>query len=179
MVNCKKCVKKFKSDPSCSTNSNDQSVCSDCLKKKKLVDNFLIFFKSHLTKKSKKNIDNSPNQIPAEPINSPSCSFATHSAEPSPLSITSSEELSRDSIESSPNLLEPKVIIFEEPESKARFRFLAESKSAEFIKGVNSTQNVLTYTAIKILNYIGPVNIIVSCVTADEPYRYLQFENNC
>lgn len=66
----------------------------------------------------------------------------------------------------------PNIVIVEQPTSKPiRLRYESEVRSAVTIPGANSTSERKTYPTIKIVNYTGPVLIITSCVTSNEPYR--------
>lgn len=62
-----------------------------------------------------------------------------------------------------------RVEIVEEPEAnKMRFRYFCEGRSAGSILGVNSTDDVKTYPAIRVLNYDGAGIVVVSCVAVDK-----------
>lgn len=62
------------------------------------------------------------------------------------------------------------VEIVEQPASVTeRFRYKTERQVT--ILGVKSNGQFRTYPAIRILNYTGEAVVVVSCVTADEPYR--------
>uniref|UniRef100_A0A0K8VSJ7 Embryonic polarity protein dorsal n=1 Tax=Bactrocera latifrons TaxID=174628 RepID=A0A0K8VSJ7_BACLA len=64
------------------------------------------------------------------------------------------------------------VKIVEQPASKAvRFRYECEGRSAGSIPGVNSTSALRTYPTIEIVGYKGRSVCVVSCVSADPPYR--------
>ncbi|XP_059221786.1 embryonic polarity protein dorsal isoform X2 [Stomoxys calcitrans] len=66
----------------------------------------------------------------------------------------------------------PYIRIVEQPHPKGlRFRYICEGRSAGSLPGINSTPENKTYPTIEIVGYTGNVKIIVSCVTADEPYR--------
>uniref|UniRef100_T1JKR2 RHD domain-containing protein n=1 Tax=Strigamia maritima TaxID=126957 RepID=T1JKR2_STRMM len=66
----------------------------------------------------------------------------------------------------------PHIKILEQPAAKAlRFRYECEGRSAGSLPGANSTQEVKTYPTIQIVNYRGPVVVVVSCITKDLPYR--------
>lgn len=70
------------------------------------------------------------------------------------------------------NKLLPNIVIVEQPASRPlRLRYESEVRSAGSIPGANSTSERKTYPTIKVVNYTGPVCIITSCVTSDEPYR--------
>ncbi|XP_075152008.1 REL proto-oncogene, NF-kB subunit dorsal isoform X3 [Haematobia irritans] len=73
-----------------------------------------------------------------------------------------------------PNVIDgnPYIRIVEQPHPKGlRFRYICEGRSAGSIPGINSTPENKTYPTIEIVGYTGNVKIVVSCVTADEPYR--------
>ena len=60
------------------------------------------------------------------------------------------------------------IEILEQPTQQAiRFRYKCEDRAAAPIPGRNSTKASKTYPAIRIKGYIGPVILIVSCVTKD------------
>ncbi|XP_049305234.1 embryonic polarity protein dorsal-like [Bactrocera dorsalis] len=64
------------------------------------------------------------------------------------------------------------VKIVEQPASKAvRFRYECEGRSAGSIPGVSSTSALRTYPTIEIVGYKGRSVCVVSCVSADPPYR--------
>lgn len=68
------------------------------------------------------------------------------------------------------------VRITEQPASKAlRFRYECEGRSAGSIPGVSSTQDNKTYPSIEIVGYKGRAVVVVSCVTKDQPYRYISY----
>lgn len=67
-----------------------------------------------------------------------------------------------------------RVEIIEEPLSKAmRFRYECERRTNAIIYGANSTVDKKTYPTIRIIGYTGEALVIVSCVTAEEPYKYV------
>ncbi|XP_039970878.1 embryonic polarity protein dorsal-like [Bactrocera tryoni] len=64
------------------------------------------------------------------------------------------------------------IKIVEQPASKAvRFRYECEGRTAGSIPGVNSTPALRTYPTIEIVGYKGRSVCVVSCVSADPPYR--------
>lgn len=66
------------------------------------------------------------------------------------------------------------VRITEQPAPKAlRFRYECEGRSAGSIPGARSTQDTKTYPSIEIVGYKGRAVVVVSCVTKDEPFRYV------
>ncbi|XP_017025638.1 embryonic polarity protein dorsal isoform X1 [Drosophila kikkawai] len=67
----------------------------------------------------------------------------------------------------------PHLRIVEEPTNNIiRFRYKCEGRTAGSIPGMNSnSENGKTFPTIEVCNYDGPVVIVVSCVTSDEPYR--------
>lgn len=68
----------------------------------------------------------------------------------------------------------PEVRIIEQPASKAlRFRYECEGRSAGSIPGVNSTSENKTYPTIQVQGHQGRAVVVVSCVTKDEPFRYI------
>lgn len=68
----------------------------------------------------------------------------------------------------------PYIMIVEQPASKGlRFRYECEGRSAGSIPGANSTPENKTYPSIKIEGHSGRAVVVVSCVTKDEPYRYI------
>lgn len=68
------------------------------------------------------------------------------------------------------------MVILEQPASMgARFRYECEGGSTASIPGVSSTSKNKTYPTIQILGYFGKAVVVVSCVTADPPYRYIYF----
>ncbi|XP_019892113.1 dorsal-related immunity factor Dif [Musca domestica] len=116
------------------------------------------------------------NEIPAtenqtiadtRPVASPG-SMSSSSASSSPTYTSLSQRSPQ------PNVIEgnPYIRIVEQPHPKGlRFRYICEGRSAGSIPGINSTPDNKTYPTIEIVGYTGNVKIIVSCVTADEPYR--------
>ncbi|XP_075974588.1 embryonic polarity protein dorsal-like [Anticarsia gemmatalis] len=66
--------------------------------------------------------------------------------------------------------IRPYVIISEQPARRERsFRYQAEGRVGN-IPGANSTPERKTYPAIQITGYRGPIKLVVSCVTENEPY---------
>ncbi|XP_037712358.1 embryonic polarity protein dorsal isoform X1 [Drosophila subpulchrella] len=67
----------------------------------------------------------------------------------------------------------PYLRIVEEPTNNIiRFRYKCEGRTAGSIPGMNSSPETgKTFPTIEVCNYDGPVVIVVSCVTIDEPYR--------
>lgn len=66
----------------------------------------------------------------------------------------------------------PYIRIIEEPTNKIiRFRYKCEGRTAGSIAGMNSTPEAKTFPTIEIVDYSGPVVVVVSCVTRDKPYR--------
>ncbi|XP_030564899.1 embryonic polarity protein dorsal isoform X2 [Drosophila novamexicana] len=66
----------------------------------------------------------------------------------------------------------PYIRIVEEPTNKIiRFRYKCEGRTAGSIAGMNSTPEAKTFPTIEIVDYSGPVVVVVSCVTRDKPYR--------
>lgn len=66
---------------------------------------------------------------------------------------------------------EGRVEIYENPAPKLkRFRYESEGRSAP-LEGVRSTPTAKTFPSIKVVNYTGRARVVVSCVTADAPYR--------
>ncbi|XP_016963141.1 embryonic polarity protein dorsal isoform X1 [Drosophila biarmipes] len=67
----------------------------------------------------------------------------------------------------------PYLRIVEEPTNHIiRFRYKCEGRTAGSIPGMNSSSETgKTFPTIEVCNYDGPVVIVVSCVTSDEPYR--------
>lgn len=67
----------------------------------------------------------------------------------------------------------PHLRIVEEPTSNIiRFRYKCEGRTAGSIPGMNSSSETgKTFPTIEVCNYDGPVIIVVSCVTSDEPFR--------
>ncbi|TRY78048.1 hypothetical protein TCAL_06620 [Tigriopus californicus] len=64
------------------------------------------------------------------------------------------------------------VKILEQPASKGlRFRYECEGRSAGSIPGANCTNEKKTFPTIEIVGYTGRAVVVVSCVTADPPYR--------
>lgn len=62
--------------------------------------------------------------------------------------------------------------ILVQPQGKGlRFRYECEGRSAGSIPGVGSTSENKTFPTIKVCNYQGPITIVVSLVTKDQPYR--------
>lgn len=67
------------------------------------------------------------------------------------------------------------VKITEQPASKAlRFRYECEGRSAGSIPGVLSTPENKTFPSIQVVGYKGRAVVVVSCVTKDPPYRYVE-----
>lgn len=61
------------------------------------------------------------------------------------------------------------VKIVEQPAGKSfRFRYESEGRSSGSIQGENSTHNNPSYPKISVHNYIGPITVIVSCVTNEK-----------
>ncbi|XP_068140692.1 dorsal-related immunity factor Dif-like [Drosophila tropicalis] len=67
----------------------------------------------------------------------------------------------------------PRIRIVEEPTNNIiRFRYKCEGRTAGSIAGMNSSpESGKTFPTIEIVDYKGPVVVVVSCVTKDEPYR--------
>ncbi|XP_017063896.1 dorsal-related immunity factor Dif isoform X2 [Drosophila eugracilis] len=67
----------------------------------------------------------------------------------------------------------PYLRIVEEPTNHIiRFRYKCEGRTAGSIPGMTSSSETgKTFPTIEVCNYDGPVIIVVSCVTSDEPYR--------
>ncbi|XP_016993627.2 dorsal-related immunity factor Dif isoform X2 [Drosophila takahashii] len=67
----------------------------------------------------------------------------------------------------------PYLRIVEEPTNHIiRFRYKCEGRTAGSIPGMNSSSETgKTFPTIEVCNYDGPVVIVVSCVTSDEPFR--------
>lgn len=69
----------------------------------------------------------------------------------------------------------PRVVITEQPAQRSlRFRYECEGRSAGSIPGANSTPENRTYPTIQIVGYRGRAIVVVSCVTKDQPYRWVQ-----
>lgn len=64
--------------------------------------------------------------------------------------------------------LEPSTEIVEDSASNLR-RYLDGTSGP--LLGVNTTAELITYPAIKIVNLSGEASVLVSIVTAGEPYR--------
>lgn len=78
------------------------------------------------------------------------------------------------SIFNSPITMPPNAYleILVQPQAKGlRFRYECEGRSAGSIPGVGSTAENKTFPTIKVCNYQGPITIVVSLVTKDQPYR--------
>ncbi|XP_073825038.1 uncharacterized protein [Musca autumnalis] len=102
-----------------------------------------------------------------QPVGSP-CSMSSSSASSSPTYTSQSQRSPQ------PNIIEgnPYIKIVEQPHPKAlRFRYVCEGRSAGSVPGINSTPENKTFPTIEIVGYTGNVKIVVSCVTANEPYR--------
>lgn len=70
------------------------------------------------------------------------------------------------------------VKITEQPAPKAlRFRYECEGRSAGSIPGANSTSDNKTYPSIQVVNYRGRAVVVVSCVTKEQPYRWVSFKH--
>ncbi|KAH8278042.1 hypothetical protein KR026_004214, partial [Drosophila bipectinata] len=66
----------------------------------------------------------------------------------------------------------PHLRIVEQPTNNIiRFRYKCEGRTAGSIPGENSSDKGKTFPTVEVCNYDGPVIIVVSCVTSDEPYR--------
>ncbi|XP_015035983.2 embryonic polarity protein dorsal isoform X1 [Drosophila pseudoobscura] len=67
----------------------------------------------------------------------------------------------------------PHLRIIEEPTNNIiRFRYKCEGRTAGSIPGMStSTETGKTFPTIEVCDYNGPVTVVVSCVTSDEPYR--------
>lgn len=65
----------------------------------------------------------------------------------------------------------PFVTIIEHPSHSLRFRYECERRCAGRILGENSVADKRTFPTIQIHGYKGPVVIVVSCVTRDNPPR--------
>lgn len=64
------------------------------------------------------------------------------------------------------------VKITEQPASKGlRFRYECEGRSAGSIPGVSSTNDRKTHPTIQVVGYKGRAVVVVSAVTAEQPYR--------
>lgn len=60
------------------------------------------------------------------------------------------------------------IEILEQPtQEPIRFRYKCENRAAAPVPGRKSTKGLKTYPTIRIKGYIGPVSVIVSCVTED------------
>ncbi|XP_037051415.1 transcription factor p65-like isoform X2 [Bradysia coprophila] len=59
------------------------------------------------------------------------------------------------------------VEIVEQPKSVERFRYESEGRTNR--SKIPMTPR--TYASIRVLNYTGPVTVVVSCVTTEKPYR--------
>lgn len=66
----------------------------------------------------------------------------------------------------------PYIEIVEQPAEKSfRFRYESEQRLSGAIHGVNSTTEKPSFPKIKIVNFNGKVQIIISCVTHEKPYK--------
>ncbi|KAH8298318.1 hypothetical protein KR018_002362, partial [Drosophila ironensis] len=85
-----------------------------------------------------------------------------------PLQIQTQSPLPKPSAKQGPHLR-----IVEEPTNNIiRFRYKCEGRTAGSIPGMNSSSETgKTFPTIEVCNYDGPVIVVVSCVTSDEPYR--------
>ncbi|XP_031788427.1 embryonic polarity protein dorsal isoform X2 [Nasonia vitripennis] len=64
----------------------------------------------------------------------------------------------------------PYVRIIEQPAKAIRFRYEREGRAAGKLDGEMTTDHQKTYPTIKIENYKGPAQVVVSCVSKDPPY---------
>ncbi|KAL3274556.1 hypothetical protein HHI36_015937 [Cryptolaemus montrouzieri] len=68
-------------------------------------------------------------------------------------------------------IAKPYVQIVEQPAGAVRFRYECEGRSAGSMPGVSNSNDNKTFPAIKVMGYKGRAFAVVSCVTADAPYR--------
>ena len=65
----------------------------------------------------------------------------------------------------------PKLEIIEQPsQTGVRFRFKSEKKS-EYIHGRFNTKHKKTFPSIRVKHFKGNIKLVISCVSADPPYR--------
>ena len=70
------------------------------------------------------------------------------------------------------NNIKPQIEIIKQPaNSGIRFRYLSEKNHSGKLPGEDSDKYNKSYTTLKISGYNGPLQIVVSCVTNDPPYR--------
>ncbi|XP_017854412.1 embryonic polarity protein dorsal-like isoform X1 [Drosophila busckii] len=71
-----------------------------------------------------------------------------------------------------PAVQHPYIHIVEEPtDNVIRFRYKCEGRTAGSIPGKNSKPEMKTFPTIEIVNFDGPVVVVVSLVTHEKPYR--------
>lgn len=64
------------------------------------------------------------------------------------------------------SMSEPYAYIVEQPaKCGVRFRYECEGRISSAIPGATSSSSKFTFPAISVVNYTGPVKVIVSCVT--------------
>ncbi|KAH8412187.1 hypothetical protein KR009_000356, partial [Drosophila setifemur] len=85
-----------------------------------------------------------------------------------PLQLHTQSQLAKPSTKSGPHLR-----IVEEPTNNIiRFRYKCEGRTAGSIPGMStSSETGKTFPTIEVVNCEGPVIVVVSCVTSEEPYR--------
>lgn len=67
---------------------------------------------------------------------------------------------------------DPFLRIVEQPHPTLyRYRYKSEGRLAGSMLGIHSTKRVKTVPSIEIVDYVGSIDILVSCVTVDEPYQ--------
>lgn len=60
----------------------------------------------------------------------------------------------------------------EQPSAQpVRFRYECEKRAATTIFGENTSTVSPTYPTIRVTGHTGVITVVVSCVTADHPYR--------
>ena len=70
------------------------------------------------------------------------------------------------------NKQKPQIEIIEQPANCGiRFRYINETKKSGKVTGVNSKKFKKTYPSIRISNYVGPLKLLITCVTANPPHR--------
>lgn len=72
----------------------------------------------------------------------------------------------------------PSIEILEQPAPrKFRFRYECENRSSGALLGVRSTSTMKTYPTIRVVGCTGNATIVVSLVTATEPYKWVTSDN--
>ncbi|XP_041450795.1 LOW QUALITY PROTEIN: embryonic polarity protein dorsal [Drosophila obscura] len=106
--------------------------------------------------------------LPVMPSPMPLGQLQTHQTHQTPLTPPKTRTTAKASVKTGPHLR-----IIEEPTNNIiRFRYKCEGRTAGSIPGMSSSaERGKTFPTIEVCDYSGPVTVVVSCVTSDEPYR--------